>query len=159
MSRRFVFILAAAALLSGAALAAGALFTAPDRAVARLVDRMAGPFDAEVIEVVDGDTLDVRVRIWLGQEVVTRVRLSGVDTPELRGKCEREKRKAAEARDLLTRLVAGGAVVLRDVAYDKYGGRVLATVANAQGHPLAERLIAAGLARPYDGKARAGWCD
>ncbi|RJF89633.1 nuclease [Oleomonas cavernae] len=153
---RPILILLALAVVG--ALGIGAWATSPDRLGARLADAMPGPFTADVLEVVDGDTLEVRVMIWLGQEVVTRVRLVGIDTPELRGDCDDEKRKAAAARDLLARLVAGGTVTLRDVRYDKYGGRVLALVSTADGRALTDQLIAAGLARPYDGKARVGWC-
>lgn len=159
MTRRFALAFLLLAALLGGAVAAGALVTAPDRALSRLPERMEGPFSAEVIEVVDGDTMDVRVHIWLGQDVVTRVRLTGIDTPELRGQCPAEKILAEKARDMLKNLVAAGEVTLRDVAFDKYGGRVLARVMDGEGRALADRLIAAGLARPYDGKARAGWCD
>ena len=52
-----------------------------------------GPVPAEVLAVLDGDTLVVRARIWLGQDVETRIRLDGIDAPELKGKCESERRK------------------------------------------------------------------
>lgn len=159
MTRRLLPILLIIVAAAGLAVAAAALWTHPGQALAKLSGTMPGPFSAEVLQVVDGDTLEVRVAIWLGQDVVTHVRLLGIDTPELRGKCDAEKAKAAAARDLLRSLVEGQPVTLRDVAYDKYGGRVLALVSGADGKPLADRLITAGLARAYDGKARAGWCE
>lgn len=58
---------------------------------------MPGPIQAEVVRVIDGDTLLVRARIWPGQTVETKVRLDGVNTPEKRGKCVQEKELAAEA--------------------------------------------------------------
>ncbi|PWR24091.1 nuclease [Zavarzinia compransoris] len=134
------------------------MITRPDTLAGRLHDSMPGPFTAQVIEVVDGDTLEVRVQIWLGQEVITRVRMTGIDTPELRGQCDAEKARAREAKALLARLVAPGTVILRDVTYDKYGGRVLAAVSGADGRGLADQMIGAGLARPYQGGGRAGWC-
>ena len=39
--------------------------------------RLPGPFPAEVLGVIDGDTFEARVTIWLGHEVTTRVRLLG----------------------------------------------------------------------------------
>ncbi|MFA5121700.1 thermonuclease family protein [Zavarzinia sp.] len=158
MTRRFLVLPAIVLVLAGAVFAAGHLSTKPALLAARLTDAMPGPFTAEVISVVDGDTLEVRVPIWLGQEVVTRVRLSGVDTPELHGDCDDERRKAQAARDRLSELVRSGTVTLRDVRYDKYGGRVLAIVSTADGRPIADLLIASGLARAYDGRARSGWC-
>ena len=46
-------------------------------------DVLPGPIPATIERVVDGDTIDVRARIWLGQEIVVRVRLAGLDAPEL----------------------------------------------------------------------------
>lgn len=87
-----------------------------------------GPVSAEVLRVMDGDTIVVRARIWLGQDIETRVRLDGVDTPEMNGKCERERRMALKARDWVASLAAGGKVILRDIKYGKYAGRVVARV-------------------------------
>jgi endonuclease YncB( thermonuclease family) len=58
---------------------------------------LPGPIPAEVLEVVDGDTLTVRALIWLGQVVETNVRVDGIDTPEIRARCDRERKLAAEA--------------------------------------------------------------
>jgi endonuclease YncB( thermonuclease family) len=40
-------------------------------------------YSAEVVHVIDGDTFAARVTIWPGVEVKTRVRLRGIDAPEL----------------------------------------------------------------------------
>ncbi len=133
-------------------------------------DRLAGPLSAQVVSVLDGDTLEVRVHIWLGQELRTRVRLAGIDAPELKGKCDRERDLARRARAyLLARLdpaaagagagAGAGAVRLREVRYGKYAGRVLARVETLDGTDLGQELVAAGLARPYDGRRRASWCE
>ncbi|HYD30177.1 MAG TPA: thermonuclease family protein [Azospirillaceae bacterium] len=142
-----------AAALTAALLAAGAAMASGAREPV-----LPGPVSAQVLEVVDGDTLRVRATVWLGQEVETRVRMEGVDTPELHGRCPREAEMAQEARRFLQRLVADGAVVLRDVQHDKYGGRVRARVATAGGDDVAEALVRAGLARAYLGEARQPWC-
>ncbi len=131
---------------------------------ARAGEILAGPVPAVVDEVVDGDTLRVRVRIWLGQNVVTQVRLAGVDAPELRGACVPERELAHRARAFVaSRLGDGGAaearVRLRDVRHGKFARRVVARVETAAGVDLSAALLAAGLARPYDGGRRASWCD
>ncbi|MFV3129830.1 thermonuclease family protein [Niveispirillum sp. KHB5.9] len=129
------------------------------------VSRMAGPMSARVTEVVDGDTLGVRVAIWLDQEVTTRVRVDGIDTPESRSDCADEKRMAQAAKQKLAALVApategkgDGSIRLHDVEYDKYGGRVRARVTLADGTDLAQAMIRAGHARPYQGGKRQPWC-
>ena len=50
-------------------------------------ERLAGPVVAKIVKFVDGNIIVVRVKIWLGQEIETEVRLDDIDTPELRGKC------------------------------------------------------------------------
>ena len=137
-------------------LLAGLLLTQPAPVRAREV--LPGPVPAEVVEVIDGDTLKVRAHIWLGQAVETSVRLAGINAPELAGKCDEERLLAARARDYLARLLADRAVSLREVAYDKYGGRVVARVDDRTGRDLGAALVAAGLARPYDGGKRGKWC-
>lgn len=122
-------------------------------------DRIAGPVAAVVERVVDGDTLAVRARIWVGEEVRVLVRLRGIDTPEMKGRCDRERDDARRAAALLARLVGDGEVRLSDIAGGKYFGRVVADVSLADGRDPARALLAAGLARPYGGGARAGWCD
>ncbi|MEX2649866.1 MAG: thermonuclease family protein [Alphaproteobacteria bacterium] len=120
---------------------------------------LPGPVAADVVRVVDGDTLAVRARIWLDQAVETLVRIEGVDTPELRGSCAFERALAEQARDALARMVEGGAVSLVDVRHDKFGGRVRAVVLDAEGRNVADGLIAAGLARAYSGGRREPWCS
>ena len=125
-------------------------------------ERLPGPVPAEVVRVIDGDTIEVRAHIWLGQRVRVRVRLAGVDAPELDGRCPGERELARRARAFVAARVAGRAVVLLGVSYGKYAGRVLATVRAGDGAgagpDLGTALKAAGLARPYAGRRRAGWC-
>lgn len=120
---------------------------------------LPGPLAATVLRVVDGDTLDVRVHIWIGQTVETMVRLDGIDTPELRGRCEQEKALAERARARVEALApAGSAVTLHDVALGKFAGRVVARVRSGAGDDIGTLLVQDGLARPYDGGRRAPWC-
>ena len=127
-------------------------------------ERLAGPMPAQVTAVVDGDTLEVRARIWLGQEIATRVRLAGIDAPEARSECPRERELAAAAwaflADRLVPAERGGPahVRLHDIENGKYAGRVLARVETPSGQDLAEALLAAGLVRAYDGGTHAPWC-
>ena len=125
--------------------------------VAVAADRLAGPVQAEVLRVLDGDTVEVEARIWLGQTLRTLVRIRGADTPELHGKCARERDLAVQARAFVTGRL-GGAVSLHDIARDKYGGRVTARVLDARGEDITVGLLRAGLAHPYGDGAKTGWC-
>lgn len=116
-------------------------------------------YPAQVVRVIDGDTVAVHVYPWPGVIVETRIRLLGVDTPELRGKCEAEKAKAREAKATVAKLLpVGSTVQIRNVKQDKYAGRHDADVILTDGRNLSEILIRSGLARSYDGGQRSGWC-
>lgn len=122
-------------------------------------ETLSGPVAADVIRVIDGDTLALRARIWIGLEIVVNARIRGIDAPELRGRCTAEKAAADTARAHLAALVGDGGVRLRRIENDKYAGRVLADVVTDGGIDLAEAMFAAGVVRPYDGGGRAPWCD
>lgn len=118
---------------------------------------MIGSFFAVLIAVTDGDTFKARVQVWDGVEVVTAVRILGIDTPEIKGKCASERAAALAAKDRLARLLASGTIVLNGVTPDKFAGRVDAsvTVGNVD---VGSTMINEGFARPYLGGTRAGWC-
>ncbi len=85
---------------------------------------------AEVVRVIDGDTLDVRVDLWPGLQAIYAVRVRGIDAPELRGvACEEERIWAKDAKAQVEKLYPPGSRVrLEDVEYDAYSGRVDADV-------------------------------
>ncbi len=117
-----------------------------------------GPIPAQVLRVIDGDTLEVAARIWIGQTVTIRVRLKDIDAPELDSPCREGRTKAQAARELVQRIAGGGPVTLNAVRPGKYAGRVLAEVTTAEGVNLGQALLEARLARPYRGGKRGGWC-
>jgi len=111
----------------------------------------------DVLRTIDGDTFVARVR-WQNREVVTRVRLRGIDAPELKAGCASEFRMAVAATNTLRRLLGEGAVVIFNIGPDKYSGRVVADVATAHTANVSHALLAAGQARTYNGGHRDGWC-
>lgn len=102
-----------------------------------------------VVRVVDGDTLMVDQPD--GQEPYTRVRLWGIDTPELqrRDPPKPAEAYAEEARDLARRLAEGKTVRLILEPHRLRGshGRLLAHVQLPDGSWLNEHLLETGLAR------------
>src|SRR3954454_8376143 len=67
-----------------------------------------GPISAELLRVIDGDTIEVRARIWLDLDLTTRVRLAGIDAPELNGGCAEERRLAGMAKLALAEELGSG---------------------------------------------------
>jgi endonuclease YncB( thermonuclease family) len=89
-----------------------------------------GPYQAEVVRIIDGDTIAVSVALWPGLRAEYSVRVQGIDAPEIfRPDCDEEHVWGHEARDQAERLYPiGSEVQLRDVSYDSFYGRVVAEV-------------------------------
>jgi micrococcal nuclease len=113
---------------------------------------------AELIRVIDGDTVEMRALIWLDQQVVTRVRLRGIDAPERDARCPEENRRAEAAAAALGALLAQRPLHLTDIGRDKYGGRIIARILVAGAGDAGAALLASGHARPYAGGRRERRC-
>lgn len=120
---------------------------------------LPGPYPAELIRVIDGDSIVARIRIWLGQDIVTTVRLQGLDTAELKSRCAAEKELALAAKSRLEELIGNQRIEIYDIHRDKYGGRVLAHIRTKDQGDVSQVLISENLARPYAGKKRGSWCQ
>jgi endonuclease YncB( thermonuclease family) len=88
----------------------------------------------------------------------TRLRLAGIDTPELRGDCWQERLLAVRASLFLRwQLYRAGRIGLalsgETDRYERALGRVL-----VEGAPVSDHLLDAGLARPYL-TGDISWCD
>jgi micrococcal nuclease len=111
-------------------------------------------YRAKVVDVVDGDTVDMEID--LGFEVTThqRIRLYGINA------AEKNTPPGRDAREFVVNWVAvyGPAFTLATVqtpkdsdAREKYG-RYLGTITAASASDsLNSALVIAGLAKPYDG--------
>jgi endonuclease YncB( thermonuclease family) len=114
---------------------------------------------SRVISVYDGDTF--RVDIDSLPPVVGKnlpIRLNGVDTPEIRGKCKYEKDLALEARDFVRNKLANAKEIkLTKLQRGKYF-RVVADV-YVDGVSLEQELLENKLAYKYTGGKKSSWCD
>jgi micrococcal nuclease len=104
-------------------------------------------YRAKIEKIYDGDTV-TRAVIDLGFHVEFEVplRLSGIDTPELRGE---ERPQGIIARDRLRELILGEEVII-ETERDKTGkyGRYLATI-YYKGKNINQQLLDEGLAGVY----------
>jgi endonuclease YncB( thermonuclease family) len=114
---------------------------------------------AEVLRVLDGDTFEARVRVWPGLDITSKIRLRGIDAPELKARCAEERAKAEAARDALKAILDQGEVGISAVTIDKYGGRVIADASTRATPDVSAALLGAGLARSYAGGQRQSWCS
>ena len=107
-------------------------------------------FASQPSAVVDGDSIHLA---WYGL-----ARLDGIDTPELHGRCPDEIYRAVTARYILIELLRHRPLDVQILPHrDKYG-RLLVKI-TAAGADVAATLIATGVARPYSGGKRLGWCN
>lgn len=112
-------------------------------------------YRAMVLRWIDGDTLDVRIDLGLDVSIVQRVRLYGVNTPEMTSANKSDRNAARAALGMCKSLAPEGSFVqLRThKPHDKYG-RYLASVANDDGEDIARSLLASGRAVEYFGGKR-----
>jgi len=100
-------------------------------------------YKAKVTNVVDGDTVDALVDLGFKVQTLQRLRLARVDTPE------RTQPGYGAARDFVKQLVEGKDVTMRSHKASKWGYFLADVVID--GRDVAEMLLAAGLAKAYDG--------
>jgi len=109
-------------------------------------------------KVYDGDTFHAtiaNVHPILGDNILVRV--NGVDTPEIRAHCPKEKLLALKAKRFTKDTLEKATFIeLRNIRRGKYF-RILADVW-VNGRSLTEMLLNRGLAVPYKGKTKKNWC-
>jgi endonuclease YncB( thermonuclease family) len=129
---------------------------------AEMVWRRAGSPDMrhpiDVIRTIDGDTFEARVHLPPDLNLTTRVRLRGIDAPELKAGCAQELQMAEAATAALRSLLGEGDVRIFNIGPDKYAGRVVADVTTRRSGNVSSAMLAAGHARSYGGGHRSGWC-
>ncbi len=116
-----------------------------------------GSKQATAIKNHDGDTITVSIPDWpsvIGDKI--EVRVLGVDTPEILGKCADEKLKAGIAKEFTANFIKDKQVLLKNIQRDKYF-RILADVYVGE-NSLSSELLKQGLARPYFGDTKSSWC-
>ena len=114
---------------------------------------------SKVISVYDGDTFRVDINSLppiVGKNIPIRV--NGVDTPEIRGKCQYEKNLALKARDFVRdKLSNAKEIKLTNLQRGKYF-RVVANVL-VDGVSLEQELLDNKLAYRYGGGKKLSWCE
>ena len=115
-------------------------------------------FNAICTHVVDGDTFDCTIDLGFHLTSLQRLRLHGVNTPELRSSNPEEREAAQKAKDYVIEMVMGKNLKVQTYKDDAFG-RYLAKVfiplestsySNVQAYVcLNDLLIEEGLAVPY----------
>jgi len=118
-------------------------------------------YRAELIKVVDGDTVDVDIDlgfgVWLKNE---RVRIMGIDTPESRTSDKVEKLFGLAAKNRVKKMLEKNVVLKTFAAKDgedmkgKFGRILGDFYIESEGKLLTEVMIEEGHAVPYHGQSK-----
>ena len=118
-------------------------------------------YRAELIKVVDGDTVDVDIDlgfgVWLKNE---RVRIMGIDTPESRTSDKVEKLFGLAAKNRVKKMLEKNIVLKTFAAKDgedmkgKFGRILGDFYIESEGKLLTEVMIEEGHAVPYHGQSK-----
>jgi micrococcal nuclease len=108
----------------------------------------------------DGDTIRFNLPLYppiAGKDI--RVRVNGIDTPEIKGNCKKEKYEAQQARDMVADILKDAEkITLKNMKRGKYF-RIAADII-VDGESLSDLLIEAGMAIKYTGgKKTHKWCE
>lgn len=115
----------------------------------------------KVDRVIDGDTFVINTQHEspMIQELGLHIRVKGLDTPEIKGKCEKEKELAKTAKEFVADLLEENYVILSDIEWDKFKGRIVADVFMADHQNLTNILISKKLGVSYFGEKKTkDWC-
>jgi len=113
---------------------------------------------SKVISVYDGDTLRVNIDSFpdiVGKNI--RIRIKGIDAPEIKGKCQKEIDLAIMARDYLRNAInQSSQIELRNIERGKYF-RIVGEL-YIDGENISNNLIERKLAYYYNGRKKRSWC-
>ena len=113
---------------------------------------------SRIIRVIDGDTFVVDIDQFpdlIGKNI--SIRVNGIDTPELRGKCDNEKSLAVKAKERVeTLLKTSDTIMLENLSRGSFF-RIVADVM-IDGVSLGELLLKENLAAIYQSNDNNKWC-
>lgn len=113
----------------------------------------------QILSIYDGDTFKVnldKTPALFGDNIP--IRIANIDTPEIKGGCNREKVLARKAKQFtVEQLRNSKEILLKNPKRGKYF-RIIAEV-YIDGQNLGEELLKEGLAVKYDGGKRKNWCE
>lgn len=105
----------------------------------------------QVIKVIDGDTVEITLDLGFNIHTKQKIRISGINTPELKSKVPEEKIKAEKAKDFAQKWFdkhSRATIIVSTTKEDKYG-RVLGDFYVEGGPSFSEEMLKEDLAVVY----------
>ena len=116
-------------------------------------------YKASFLSNYDGDTVTLMVNVFSVPPTYMKatVRVFGIDSPEIKGKCDEEKALALKARKFVNEVLSSAKdIQIQVIGKGKYG-RVIAIIYYDE-QDLSSTLIEQGYARIYHNDKRGTWC-
>jgi len=118
----------------------------------------ANIYDATLDFAYDGDTVYLESELWPGLTQYIKLRIYGIDTPEIRTKQACQKALGLKAKAFITNYLSGKTLTISNISKDKYFGRVVGDL-YADGILVSDIMLKQGFAVPYFGKKKTKvWC-
>ena len=110
--------------------------------------RIVGVYDADTVTaIIELDEFDIRIK--------TKLRLYGINTPEIRTKDKKEKVLGLEAKEYLQNLILNKEVLVDIIKRGKFGRHL--SLIYYKKVCINDLLVEKGLAKVYFGGKRTGW--
>lgn len=118
-------------------------------------------YKAVITRIIDGDTVDAQIDLGFHTFINHRVRLNGINTPELNSSIFSVREAANKAKERLSELVSKQKLVLLETSKSDLYGRFLGTIylIDDVGEVVSninQILLNEGFAVIYDGKTKVG---
>jgi len=113
-------------------------------------------YNARVLRVVDGDTVELSVDLGFGVMINETFRLYGINAPETRTKDIAEKESGLRAKSRLKELLDGKSVLVKTMldSTEKFGRYLCVIFLPEYQYPINKLLIDEGLVVEYFGGKR-----
>ena len=107
-------------------------------------------YKAKLIKIIDGDTVDALIDLGFNVWVEKRIRLAGINTPEVRTKDKIEKEKGFLAKERLSEMISESNNEFHVISHGvgKYGRCIGEIFINNQS--VNEQLLLEGQAEKYE---------
>lgn len=110
-------------------------------------------YKAQVLEVIDGDTIevdfDLGFGVWLRNQ---RIRLEGIDTPESRTTNKEEKARGILSKNKLKEILSKYVTITTKLDPNEKFGRILGVIKNEAGINVNNWLVENNYAVAYSGQ-------
>jgi micrococcal nuclease len=105
-------------------------------------------YKGKLLRIIDGDTIEAAIFLGFNISIKKRIRIAGINTPEVRSKNELEKQKAFAAKKRLEELFVTKDLIIHSKGFDKYG-RCIAEVITSDVN-VGQVLINEGYAKKFE---------